>query len=114
MRRLYGYSLLLCGIGTAVMFQQTANIPPGGWDVGRGWGGGGVVRLGFKELLQPANFTLGPDAILNTEIHKNSLRTKAPNSPQCFLPSFKSIGLSFQEKKRNIFKMAAILDCRSE
>ena len=27
---------------------------------------------GFKALLQPANFTLGPDATLNTEIHKNS------------------------------------------
>ena len=34
---------------------------------------------GFKALLQPANFTLGPDATLNTETHKNSARTKAPN-----------------------------------
>ena len=33
---------------------------------------------GFKALLQPA--TLGPDATLNTEIHKNSVRIKAPNS----------------------------------
>ena len=39
-------------------------------------GGGG----GFKALLQLANFTLGPDATLNTEIHKNSVRIKAPNS----------------------------------
>ena len=31
-----------------------------------GEGGGG----GFKALLQLANFTLGPDATLNTEIHK--------------------------------------------
>ena len=38
-----------------------------------GWGG-------FKALLQLANFTLGPDAMLNTEIHKNSVRIKAPNS----------------------------------
>ena len=29
---------------------------------------------GFKALLQLANFTLGPDATLNTEIHKNSVR----------------------------------------
>ena len=29
---------------------------------------------GFK-----ANFTLGPDATLNTEIHKNSVRIKGPN-----------------------------------
>ena len=34
----------------------------------------------FKALLQLANFTLGPDATLNTEIHKNSVRIKAPNS----------------------------------
>ena len=35
---------------------------------------------GFKALLQLANFTLGPDATLHTEIHKNSVRIKAPNS----------------------------------
>ena len=35
---------------------------------------------GVKALLQLANFTLGPDATLNTEIHKNSVRLKAPNS----------------------------------
>ena len=35
---------------------------------------------GFKALLQLANFTLGPDATVNTEIHKNSVRIKAPNS----------------------------------
>ena len=35
---------------------------------------------GFKAILQLANFTLGPDATLNTEIHKNSVRIKAPNS----------------------------------
>ena len=31
---------------------------------------------GFKALLQLANFTLGPDATLNTEIHKNSSMIK--------------------------------------
>ena len=35
---------------------------------------------GFKALLQLANFTLGPDATLKTEIHKNSVRIKVPNS----------------------------------
>ena len=35
---------------------------------------------GVKALLQLANFSLGPDATLNTEIHKNSVRIKAPNS----------------------------------
>ena len=38
-------------------------------------GGGGV-----KAFLQLAYFTLGPDATLNTEKHKNSVRIKAPNS----------------------------------
>ena len=40
--------------------------------------GGGGVR--FKALLQLANFTLGPDATLSIDIHKNSVRIKAPNS----------------------------------
>ena len=35
---------------------------------------------GFKALLQLANFTLGPDTTLNTEIHKNLVHIKAPNS----------------------------------
>ena len=34
---------------------------------------------GFKALLQLANFTLGPDATLNTKIHKNSVRLKLPH-----------------------------------
>ena len=33
-----------------------------------------------KALLQPANFSLGPDATLNTEINKISVRINAPNS----------------------------------
>ena len=35
---------------------------------------------GFKALLQLANITLGLDATHNTEIHKNSVRIKVPNS----------------------------------
>ena len=43
----------------------------------------GRVGVGVvKALLQLANFTLGPDATLNTETHKNSVRIKAPNSGQ--------------------------------
>ena len=42
--------------------------------------GGGGVGGGVKALLQPANFTLGPDATRNTEIHKNAVRIKVPNS----------------------------------
>ena len=40
--------------------------------------GGGGGR-GVKALLHLANFTLGPDPTLNTEIHKTSVRIKAPN-----------------------------------
>ena len=47
----------------------------------RGWGsGGGGEGEGVKALLQLANFTLGPDATLHIEIHKKSVRIKAPNS----------------------------------
>ena len=37
-----------------------------------GGGGGGGGGRGFKALLQLANFTLGPDATLNTETHKKN------------------------------------------
>ena len=33
-----------------------------------------VVVVVVKALLQLANFTMGPHATLNTEIHKNSIR----------------------------------------
>ena len=39
--------------------------------------GGGGRGGGVKALLQ---LTLGPDATLNTETDKNSVRIKAPNS----------------------------------
>ena len=38
------------------------------------------TTVGFKALLQLANFTLGPDATHNTEKHKNSFHIKALNS----------------------------------
>ena len=40
----------------------------------------GEDGCGSKALLWPADFALGPHATLNTEIHKNSVRIKAPNS----------------------------------
>ena len=36
------------------------------------WGGGGGGGKGIKAVLQSANFTLSPDATLNTEIHKKN------------------------------------------
>ena len=38
---------------------------------------------GFKALLQLANFTLGPDATLNTEIHKRFGSHKGSQLSQC-------------------------------
>ena len=38
---------------------------------------------GFKALLQLANFTLGPDATLNTEIHKEFGSHKGSQLSQC-------------------------------
>ena len=38
------------------------------------------VGEGVKALLQLANFTLDPDATLNTEKHKYSVHIKAPNT----------------------------------
>ena len=46
-------------------------------------GGGEEGWVVVKALLQLANFTLGPDATLNTEIHKNSVRIKSLNSVKC-------------------------------
>ena len=44
------------------------------------------TTVGFKALLQLTNFTLGPDATLNTEKHKKkSVRIKAPNSVKALL-----------------------------
>ena len=38
---------------------------------------------GFKALLQLTNFTLGPDATLNTEIHKKIGSHKGSQLSQC-------------------------------
>ena len=48
--------------GTTAL-ERSVEQTTGGWGVGVG---GGAV----KALLQLANFTLSPDATLNTEIHK--------------------------------------------
>ena len=66
---------------------------------GGGSGGGGRGR-GFKALLQVANFTLGPDPTLNTEIHKKkSVRIKAPNSVNASKRKYK-IQINHNDKQR--------------
>ena len=72
-----------------------------------GRGGGGV-----KALLQLANFTLGPDATLNTEIYKNSVRIKAPNSVNASKRKHKN-QINHYNKQRRIL-MANCTVCQSK
>ena len=73
-----------------------------------GWGGGG----GVKALLQLANFTLGPDATLNTEIHKISVRIKAPNSVNASKRKHKN-QINHYNKQRRVL-MANSTVCQSK
>ena len=76
--------------------------------VGGGVGGGGAV----KALLQLANFTLGPDATFNTEIHKNSVRTKAANSVNASKRKHKN-QINHYNKQRRVL-MANSTVCQSK
>ena len=69
-----------------------------------GEGGGGV-----KALLQLANFTLGPDATLNTEIHKNSVSIKAVNASK----RKNKIQINHNDKQRRVL-MANSTVCQSK
>ena len=67
---------------------------------------------GFKALLQLANFTLGPDATLNTEIHKNSIRIKALNSVNASKRKHKN-QINHYNKQRRVL-MANSTICQSK
>ena len=67
---------------------------------------------GFKALLQLANFTLGPDATLNTEIHKNSVCIKAPNSVNASKRKHKN-QINHYDKQRRVL-MANSTVCQSK
>ena len=67
---------------------------------------------GFKALLQLANFTLGPDATLNTEIHKNSVRIKAPNSVNASKRKHKN-QINQYNKQRRVLKANSTV-CQSK
>ena len=67
---------------------------------------------GFKALLQLANFTLGPDATLNTEIPKNSVRIKAPNSVNASKRKHKN-QINHYNKQRRVL-MANSSACQSK
>ena len=77
-----------------------------------GWGGGGSVEVGLKALLELANFTLGPDATLNTEIYKNSVRIKAPNSVNASKRKLKN-QINHYNKQRRVL-MANSTVCQSK
>ena len=70
------------------------------------------VGVGFKALLQLANFTLGPDATLNTEIHKTSVRIKVPNSVNASKRKHK-IQINHYNKQRRVL-MANSTVCQSK
>ena len=58
--------------GTTALERPAVQTTGGGGGGGKGGGaGGGGSGVGPKALLQLTNFTLGPDATLNTETHKN-------------------------------------------
>ena len=83
----------------------------GGGGGGGGGGGVGWGRRGFKALLL-ANFTLGPDATLNTEIHKNSIRVKAPTSVNASKRKHKN-QINHYNKQRRVL-MANSTVCQSK
>ena len=71
-------------------------------------GAEGVV----KALLQLANFTLGPDSTLNTEIHKNSVRVKAPNSVNASKRKHKNQINHFNKQRRVLMANSTV--CQSK
>ena len=70
------------------------------------------ATVGFKALLQLANFTLGPDATLSTEIHKTSFRIKAPNSVNASKRKHKN-QINHYNKQRRVL-MANSTICQSK
>ena len=74
------------------------------------WGGGG----GVKALLQLAYFTLGPNATLNTKIHKKLVHIKAPNSVNASKRKHKNQIIHYNKQRRvlmanstvNLFRVA--------
>ena len=61
----------------------------------------GEDRGGVKVRLQPSNFTIGPDATLNTKIHKTSVRIKALNSVKASKQKHKN-EINHYDKQRRV------------
>ena len=84
----------------------------GGGGGGGGGGQGGARGVEVKALLQLANFTLGPDATLNTETHKNSVRIKASDSVDALKQKHKN-QINHYNKQRRVL-MANSTVCQSK
>ena len=65
-----------------------------------------------KTLLQLANFTLGPNATLNTEIHKHSVRITTSNSVNASKGKHKN-QINHYDKQRRVL-MADSTICQSK
>ena len=70
------------------------------------------MGAGVKALLQPANFTRGPYATLDTEIHKYSVRIKIPNSVNASKRKHKN-QINLYDKQRRVL-MAYSTMCQSK
>ena len=65
-----------------------------------------------KALLHPANFTLGPNATLNTEIHKNVVHIQAPNSVNASKRKHKNQINHYDKQRRELTASSAV--CQSK
>ena len=74
--------------------------------------GGRGLGSGVKALLQLANINMDPNATLNTEIHKNSVRIKAPNSVNASKWKHKN-QINHYNKQRRV-RMANSTVCQSK
>ena len=97
--------------GTTALERSVEQTTGGGGGRGRGGGGGGGGGR-VKALLQVTNFTQGPDATLNTEIHQNSVRIKAPNSVNASKRKHKN-QISHNDKQRRVLMANSTL-CQSK
>ena len=71
-----------------------------------------MVKVVKALLLQLANFTLGPDATLNTEIHKNVIRIMAPNSVNASKRKHKNQINHFDKQRRVLMSNSVV--CQSK
>ena len=66
----------------------------------------------MKALLRPANFSLGSDATLYVEVHKNPVRIKAPHSVNASQRNIKN-GINHYDKQRRVL-MANSTVCQNK